>query len=79
MEFDTVAVFAPSPRNYPASTDGKRSPYMVLTRAKERLHFVAQQKVTSLLEQAMTNGFIEANRKPSVPPVELTAEDSEPF
>ena len=72
-------VFDPSPRDYPADTDGQRALYMVLTRAKERLRFVAQQKVTSLLEQAVAQGFIDVSKKPTVPPVELTAEDGDPF
>lgn len=79
LEFDTVVVVDPSPRNYPTNTDGKRALYMVITRAKERLHFVAQQKVSPLLEPAVSNGFIEVSRNPTVPPVELTAEDAEPF
>lgn len=79
LEFETVVVFDPSARDYPASTDGKRALYMVLTRAKERLHFVAQQPVSPLLERAIERGFVEVSHKPSVPPVALTAEDQEPF
>jgi DNA helicase-2/ATP-dependent DNA helicase PcrA len=79
LEFDTVIVFDPSPKDYPASTDGRRALYMVITRAKERLHFVAQHKVSSLLTAAVEGGFIEVSRKPTVPPVQLTAEDEEPF
>ena len=52
---------------------------MVFTRAKQRLHFVAQQKVTPLLAAAIDGGFIEVSQKPTVPPVQLTAEDEEPF
>ena len=79
LEFDTVIVFDPSPRDYPADTDGKRALYMVLTRTKERLHFVAQQSVSPLLEWALAQGLIEVARQPTVPPVQLTAEDEEPF
>jgi DNA helicase II / ATP-dependent DNA helicase PcrA len=79
LEFDSVIVFDPSPKNYPASTDGRRALYMVITRAKERLHFVAQHKVSSLLMAAIDGGFLEVSQKPTVPPVQLTAEDEEPF
>jgi superfamily I DNA/RNA helicase len=79
LEFDTVIVFDPSPRDYPADLDGQRALYMVLTRAKERLHFVAQRSVSPLLENAIAQGHIEVSRKPTVPPVELTEEDEVPF
>lgn len=79
LEFDTVIVFDPSPKNYPASTDGRRALYMVITRAKERLYFVAQQKVSSLLDAAIERDFVVINKKPTVPPVQLTADDDQPF
>ncbi|MEY4578708.1 MAG: hypothetical protein RL701_3411, partial [Pseudomonadota bacterium] len=79
LEFDTVIVFDPSPKEYPADADGKRRLYMVVTRAKERLHFIGQQRVSPLLERALSQGLVEVARQPTVPPVEMTAEDDEPF
>jgi DNA helicase-2/ATP-dependent DNA helicase PcrA len=79
LEFDTVIVFDPSERDYPVSADGKRALYMVLTRAKERLQFVASQSLSPLLDAAISQGFIEVRRQPSVPPVEFAPEDDDPF
>lgn len=79
LEFDSVVVFDPSPHDYRADLDGKRALYMVVTRAKDQLHFVAQSSVSSLLERAISQGFVEVQSLPSIPPVELTPEDDEPF
>lgn len=79
LEFDTVIVFDPSPASYPATTNGRRALYMVVTRAKERLHFVGHAATTPLLDSALKQGWIEIARKPSVPPVSFTEEDENPF
>lgn len=79
LEFDVVIVFDPSPERYPAKTDARRALYMVLTRAKERLHFVGHGEVSPLLQSALERGLIEVRRKPSIPPVTFTEEDEDPF
>jgi DNA helicase-2/ATP-dependent DNA helicase PcrA len=79
LEFDTVVVFDPSDRDYSSSVDGQRALYMVVTRAKERLHFVAQKRITALLDEALSRGWIQEATAPTVPPVEFTAEDEQPF
>jgi DNA helicase-2/ATP-dependent DNA helicase PcrA len=79
LEFDAVIVVDPSERNYPADVDGRRALYMVVTRAKERLQFVSSGEVTALLEPAIAGGLIDMVQRPTVPPVEFTAEDENPF
>ncbi len=80
LEFDTVIVFDPSRDTYPATTDNRRALYMVVTRAKTRLHFVGRgDDLSPLLEVALKHGWIERNEKPSVPPAAFTEEDEHPF
>lgn len=79
LEFDTVIVFDPSPTSYPATTNGRRALYMVVTRAKERLHFVGHEAASPLLDSALKRGWIELARRPSIPPVAFTEEDEDPF
>jgi DNA helicase IV len=79
LEFDTVIVFDPSEKDYPADTDGRRALYMVVTRAKARLHFVSGRDTTELLSGAIRSGLIERVQTPTVPPVQFTEEDENPF
>jgi DNA helicase II / ATP-dependent DNA helicase PcrA len=79
LEFDVVIVFDPSPERYPVTKDARRALYMVLTRAKERLHFVGHGEVSPLLQPALEHGWLEVRRKPSIPPVTFTEEDDDPF
>ena len=79
LEFDVVIVFDPSPERYPASLDSRRALYMVLTRAKERLHFVGHGEVSPLLHTALERGWFEVRQRPSVAPVTFTEEDEDPF
>jgi DNA helicase IV len=79
LEFDVVIVFDPSPQRYPATMDARRALYMVITRAKERLHFVGHGDVSPLLQPALEHGLIEVRRKPSFPPVVFTEADEDPF
>ena len=79
LEFDTVIVFDPSDASYPANVDNRRALYMVVTRAKERLHFVAHGGISQLLQPALDESWIDLVRKPSVPPVVFTVDDEEPF
>jgi DNA helicase IV len=79
LEFDTVIVVEPSAHDYPANTDGRRALYMVVTRAKERLHFVGCEPTSELLSVAMDSGLIDVVQAPSIPPVQFTEEDEEPF
>jgi DsbC/DsbD-like thiol-disulfide interchange protein len=78
LELDVV-VIDPSPDRYPATTDARRATYMVLTRAKERLHFVGHGEVSPLLHTALERGWVEVWRRPGVPPVMFTEEDEDPF
>jgi hypothetical protein len=52
---------------------------MVVTRAKERLHFVGCEPTSELLSVAMDSGLIDVVQAPSIPPVQFTEEDEEPF
>lgn len=79
LEFDTVIVFDPSEHDYPANVDGQRALYMVVTRAKDRLHFVSSGDTTSLLTSAIASGLIEIAQRLTVPPAQFTEEDEQPF
>jgi DNA helicase-2/ATP-dependent DNA helicase PcrA len=79
LEFDTVIVLDPTNEAYPATEQGRRNLYMVVTRAKDALHLVAAGEPTSLLRAALDGGLLALTDDTSVPVAELGAEADEPF
>jgi DNA helicase-2/ATP-dependent DNA helicase PcrA len=79
LEFDTVIVLDPTGHAYPATTQGRRNLYMVVTRAKDALHLVAVREATPLLSPAIAAGLVELHEETSVPEVAFTEADDAPF
>lgn len=79
LEFDAVIVVEPDEATYPATEQGRRRLYTVVTRAKQSLALVASREVTSLLGVARATGLLEVEDKAEVPVVEMGEGDDEPF
>ena len=79
LEFDVVIALDVTAKAYPATTQGRRNLYMLITRAKDALHFVLAGEPTALLRPAIDGGLVEVRDESGVPEVVLTEEDAEPF
>lgn len=79
LEFDVVIALDVTDKPYPSTTPGRRKLYMVITRAKDALHFVLAGEPTGLLRAAIDGGLVEVRDEAGVPEVGFTAEDEQPF
>ncbi len=79
LEFDVVVVLDPTREAYPDTTQGRRNLYMVITRAKDALHLVAAGEPTPLLKTAIEGGLLDLRDETTVPEVQITVADEEPF
>ncbi len=79
LEFDAVIVVEPDDVTYPATEQGRRWLYTVVTRAKQALFAVASKEVTPLLDVARASGLLEVEDKADVPVVAMGEGDDEPF
>jgi DNA helicase-2/ATP-dependent DNA helicase PcrA len=79
LEFDVVIALDPMAKAYAATTQGRRNLYMVVTRAKDALHFVLAGEPTALLRDAIDGGLVEVRDESGVPEVQLTEDDAQPF
>lgn len=75
LEFDAVIVHEPTEAAYPATEQGRRDLYTVLTRARDRLVLVSVEPPTRLLLSAADAGLIDVPDADQVPPAELGALD----
>ena len=71
LEFDAVVVVEPDADHYPDDLQGTRNLYTVITRARDRLLFVATDSLTPKLATALEDGRIDGPPEEVVPEVEL--------
>ena len=71
LEFDAVIVVDPDEEHYPANVQGTRNLYTVVTRARDRLLFVATDSLTPKLVDALEAGRLDGPPEEVVPEVEL--------
>jgi len=71
LEFDVVIVVEPDEAHYPQSQQGTRNLYTVITRARERVIFVATGTLSPVLAEALAAGRIDGPTEETVPEVDL--------
>lgn len=79
LEFDMVVALNPASASYPASDQGRRDLYTVLTRARLQLHLIGHEDPTPLLDRARTGGQLEVVDEAAVTPVAFDEADEDPF
>ncbi len=79
LEFDAVIALDATEESYPATDQGRRSLYTLLTRAKDRLEIVCPGALTSLLDDAVKRELVEVVERLAVQPVVFTDEEAEPI
>jgi len=76
LELDGVSVHEPTEPAYPATGQGRRDLYTVLTRARDRLVLVSREAPASLLLSAADAGLIDVLDAAQVPSAALGALDA---
>jgi DNA helicase-2/ATP-dependent DNA helicase PcrA len=79
LEFDAVVVLDVTEPSYPASDQGRRHLYTVLTRAKDRVDLVCVGEPSSLLAPGRAQGLVEVTDLVTVEPVKFTLDEEEPI
>lgn len=79
LEFDAVIALDATEDCYPATEQGRRNLYTLLTRAKDRLEIVSPERPTSLLDEAVRKALLEVVERVAVQPVVFTEDEEEPI